>query len=78
MSAENLFTDITGCDYNDKISLLTLRDSFKMKPHLVDRPGMESRYHFETAWEKSKLEAQEAEKVREQLGNAALVDPPQA
>lgn len=78
MSADTLFMNITGCYYNDKISLTALQESFKMKPHLVDRPGMESQYHFETAWEKSKMQAQESEKLVGKLESVALVDPPQA
>lgn len=77
MSPESLFMTITGCDFNDKISLLALQESFKMKPHLVDRPGMESQYEFEKAWEKSKMQAaQESEKL--ELETIALVNPPQA
>lgn len=67
LTADQLFIDITGCDYQDKMALLTLQDSFKMKPHLVDRPGMESQYRFETAWEKSKKDAD--------IENVNIIDP---
>lgn len=53
LTPEDLFKEITGCDFRDKETLLTLQESFKMKPHLVDRPGMEPQCTFESAWEKS-------------------------
>lgn len=56
MTAAELFTTITGCDFDDKIALLALQESFKMKPHLVDKPGVESSYNFDSAWEKCKTE----------------------
>lgn len=55
-SAEDLFIEITGCSYFDRVSLETLKEALKMKPHLVDKPGIESSYNFETAWAKSQAE----------------------
>lgn len=69
MTAGDLFKTITGCDFEDKIALLALQESFKMKPHLVDKPGIESSYNFEAAWEKCKLEAVKAENE-----NPVLID----
>lgn len=63
MTAGELFTTITGCDFNDKIALLSLQESFKMKPHLVDKPGNDSSYNFENAWEMCKTKAVESEAV---------------
>lgn len=71
-TAEELFIHITGFDYNDKINLLMMQESFKMKPHLVDRPDMESQYRFDTAWEKSKSDA---EKLIKDNGNLNLIEP---
>ncbi|GJQ73238.1 hypothetical protein Trydic_g13615 [Trypoxylus dichotomus] len=53
MTAEQLFKNITGYDYTDKLALVELQESVKMKPHLVDRPGVESNYNFDNAWERS-------------------------
>lgn len=39
----------------DKEALQTLRNTFKMKPHLVDKPGMEMQDTFEAAWQKMKV-----------------------
>lgn len=72
MTAEELFTTITGCDFGDKIALLALQESFKMKPHLVDKPGIESGYNFEAAWEKCKTEAVKAESMS---STSVLLDP---
>ncbi|CAG9828082.1 unnamed protein product [Diabrotica balteata] len=52
---DELFTSITGCDFRDQIALANIRESFKMKPHLVDKPGIELSYNFNTAWEKTKV-----------------------
>lgn len=67
--------EITGFDYKDKLTLLTIQDSFKMKPHLVDRPGMESQYRFEAAWEKSQ---DDKKKIINDMDNVNLIDPPLA
>lgn len=75
MTAAELFKSITGCDFEDKLALLALEESFKMKPHLVDKPGVESTYNFEAAWEKCKTEA---EKTATAINNPVLVDPFQA
>lgn len=69
MTAGDLFTTITGCDFDDKIALLALQESFKMKPHMVDKPGIESTYNFEAAWEKCKMEA-----VKTEVDNSVLID----
>lgn len=78
VSEEELFKTITGCNFNDKIALGTLQESFKMKPHLVDRPGIELQYNFETAWEKSQVAASKPERVIEGFENVVAVDPPKA
>lgn len=75
MTAGELFTAITGCDFDDKIALLALQESFKMKPHLVDKPGIESNYNFENAWEKCKTAAAKSEAVLESLNTPVLLDP---
>lgn len=54
ISPDQLFKNITGYDYADKIALSELQESTKMKPHLVYKPGVESNYNFDNAWEKSK------------------------
>lgn len=51
-----------------------MQDSFKMKPHLVDRPDMESQYRFDTAWERSKNEAEKLKIVKDNA-NINLVEP---
>lgn len=53
-SPEELFKFITGCNYNEKIALVDLQEAFKMKPHLVDKPGMELEDQFDVNWEKAK------------------------
>ncbi|KAK5641083.1 hypothetical protein RI129_009630 [Pyrocoelia pectoralis] len=53
-TARELFVDITGCDFNDRIALEALRNTFKMKPHLVGKPGMEPHDSFEATWLKMK------------------------
>lgn len=73
MSADQLFTTITGCDFNNKIALLELQESFKMKPHLVDKPGVESSYNFENIWEKCQTEVVKSETVVENLHSTATV-----
>ena len=64
---EELFKSITGYYYDEKQALLELQESFKMKPHLVDQPGIESTFDFEKGWEKSK-----------ELETVQLVDSPLA
>ncbi|KAI4456058.1 serine/threonine-protein kinase rio1 [Holotrichia oblita] len=54
ISPDKLFKNITGYDYSDKIALVELQESTKMKPHLAYKPGVESSYNFDNAWEKSK------------------------
>lgn len=73
VTAAELFKSITGCDFEDKIALLALQESFKMKPHLVDKPGIESNYNFEMAWEKCKTDAVKAE--GEGMHTNILLDP---
>ncbi|KAJ8965126.1 hypothetical protein NQ314_004351 [Rhamnusium bicolor] len=53
---DELFKSITGYSYENKVSLSELQESFKMKPHLVDRPDLDLSYNFDTAWEKAKSE----------------------
>ncbi|EFA07752.1 serine/threonine-protein kinase RIO3 [Tribolium castaneum] len=53
-SSEELFKSITGYNYNEKKDLLQLQETFKMKPHLVDKPGIEPIFDFDKGWEKSK------------------------
>lgn len=53
-TARELFVHITGCDFNDRIALEALRNTFKMKPHLVGKPGMEPHESFEATWAKMK------------------------
>ena len=54
-SAEELFMEITGCDYRDKIALLKLYESIKIKPHVIDNPQVQPSCSFEHAWENSKV-----------------------
>ncbi|CAG9773633.1 unnamed protein product [Ceutorhynchus assimilis] len=54
MTPDELFEDIVGADFNNKFALLQVQEEFKMKPHLVDQPGVESSFAFDTAWEKLK------------------------
>ncbi|XP_023018725.1 serine/threonine-protein kinase RIO3 [Leptinotarsa decemlineata] len=51
---DDLFNYITGCNFCDKVALLNLQESFKVKPHLLDKPGLELVYNFDKAWEKTK------------------------
>ncbi|XP_050299178.1 serine/threonine-protein kinase RIO3 [Anthonomus grandis grandis] len=53
LTPEELFEQIVGHPFADKIALMALQESFKMKPHLIDKPGIESSFEFETAWEKA-------------------------
>jgi len=53
LTTDELFKHIVGLEYSDKVALLDLQESFKMKPHLVDKPGIESSFSFENAWEGS-------------------------
>lgn len=55
LSPSDLFYETTGCRYEDKIALTELQQSFKLKPHMVDVPGMEGEYKFEPAWERSSV-----------------------
>ncbi|KAF5270535.1 hypothetical protein FQR65_LT05433 [Abscondita terminalis] len=71
----DLFIYITGCDFNDRIALESLRDSFKMKPHLVGKPGMEPLDSFEATWQKMKEgELPVASNIINQVANVNLVD----
>lgn len=75
-TAEELFRDITGCDYQDRVALEGLHDPVKMKPHIVHKTGVEQIDTFETAWEKSQLEAaQEALLIDATAQEAPLIDP---
>lgn len=56
LTAEELFKSITGYNYDEKKELLHLQETFKMKPHLVDKPGIETVFDFDKGWEKSKQE----------------------
>lgn len=67
-TTDELFESITGYSFQNKLDLQSLQESFKMKPHLVDRPGMESSYNFDSAWERSK-------QVKQDI---PLVEPPKA
>lgn len=58
---DELFKSITGYDYVEKKALLDLQENFKMKPHLVDKPGVESTYNFNKAWEQSKAMEEQLE-----------------
>lgn len=44
-----------------------------MKPHLVDKPGIQSNYNFEAAWEKCQTEAVKSES--ENMQAPVLLDP---
>lgn len=74
MTADELFKHIVGLEFSDKVALLDLQESFKMKPHLVDKPGMESSFMFENAWEESLKQSSRDSNIE----NVALVDPPPA
>ncbi|XP_018568166.1 serine/threonine-protein kinase RIO3 [Anoplophora glabripennis] len=80
-SPDELFKFVTGFYISDKIALESLTESFKMKPHLVDKPGVESSYDFDTAWEKVKAGEVpidvEVEKAVSDL-DLNLVEPPKA
>lgn len=87
MSPDQLFEEIVGCPFTDRIKLTNLQESFKMKPHLVDKPGVESSFTFETAWEKmqngelprihgeSQDELPKVEKIIGETEHLTLVDP---
>lgn len=75
MTAGELFKHIVGLEYADKVALLDLQESFKMKPHLVDKPGMESSFSFENAWEESLKQNSSSDG---NIVNVGLVDPPPA
>ncbi|CAH0563539.1 unnamed protein product [Brassicogethes aeneus] len=51
---QELFEYIVGYSYEDRVALDLIIENFKPKPHLVGRPGVESGYNFDNAWEKSK------------------------
>ncbi|XP_057666806.1 serine/threonine-protein kinase RIO3-like [Diorhabda carinulata] len=55
LSPEDLFKSISGCDFSEQIALSKMKESFKVKPHLLDKPGIEFKYNFDTAWEQSQL-----------------------
>jgi RIO kinase 3 len=67
LSSEELFKSITGHNYDDKTGLMELQQSFKVKPHLVDKLE-ESDHDFEKQWEKAQKE----------LEMATLAEPPLA
>jgi RIO kinase 3 len=67
LSSEELFKSITGHHYDDKAGLMELQQSFKVKPHLVDKLE-ESDHDFEKQWEKAQKE----------LEMATLAEPPLA
>lgn len=77
-TAEKLFQYITGYDFSDKMALLDLQLAFKMKPHLIDKPGMELEDKFDTNWEKVRAgEVPIVEKIIPEI-DVALVEPIQA
>ncbi|XP_066259713.1 serine/threonine-protein kinase RIO3 isoform X1 [Euwallacea similis] len=57
LTADDLFEYIVGCPFTDQITLLALQKTTKMKPHLMNRPGVESSFAFETAWEQSQQQS---------------------
>ncbi|XP_060521757.1 serine/threonine-protein kinase RIO3 [Cylas formicarius] len=78
LSPDELFRDITGVEYSDKLALASIQEAFKMKPHLVDKPGYEPTTSFDTLWDKAQsgeLPIVEKAIKDEQL---ELVEPPQA
>ncbi|KAG5875520.1 hypothetical protein JTB14_013675 [Gonioctena quinquepunctata] len=75
---DELFKYITSCDFDDTVALLDLKDSFKLKPHLIDKPGLQLVYNFDTAWEKVKSgEIPTIEKVIPEI-DVNLIEPPKA
>jgi len=72
---EELFIHITGFDYNNRISMDAMQNAFKMKPHLVGKPGMEPHDPFETAWQKMKSEELPGTSMSTETETVALVDP---
>ncbi|KAF2881245.1 hypothetical protein ILUMI_24925 [Ignelater luminosus] len=71
-----LFKEITDCEFKDKLAAEALNNSFKMKPHLVGKPGMEPHDSFETAWHKLKTgQVPVAASVTNEAETVGLVDP---
>lgn len=66
---DELFKQITGCDYEEKKALLELQESFKIKPHLVDKPGIEFKFDFNAGWEQSKKDLE---------NKTHVIEPPMA
>ncbi|KAF5292231.1 hypothetical protein FQA39_LY14046 [Lamprigera yunnana] len=66
-----LFKYITGYDANDRV---TLENSCKMKPHLVDVHGMEPQESFEAAWSRLKEETEATSNVHEEADNPGFLD----
>lgn len=62
---EEIFKSIVGCDYGDRVGQLELQERFKMKPHLVDRPGVDLDYRFDNAWERTERAKKETPAVTE-------------
>lgn len=61
------------------MALLEIRENFKMKPHLVDKPGFESTYNFDAIW--NKVEANEIPVESNTVASEIdlnLVEPPKA
>ncbi|XP_076272887.1 serine/threonine-protein kinase RIO3 [Rhynchophorus ferrugineus] len=88
MTPDELFKEIVKCDFQDKLALLAVQEDFKMKPHLVDKPGVESSFEFEFAWKRLQegeipvatveCEVPNVEKLIPAIEQIDLVDPPQA
>ncbi|CAG9824592.1 unnamed protein product [Phaedon cochleariae] len=74
LSPNELFTTITGYDFQDKLALLDLQESFKLKPHMVDRLGLELSDNFEKAWD---LSNSKVEKMVPEV-DSNLVEPAKA
>lgn len=72
------------------MALISVQESFKMKPHLINKPGVESSFTFDSAWEKAQRgelvnldglsdeELPRVEKLIKDTEQVTLVDPPQA
>lgn len=84
MTPDELFKEIVKCDYKDKLALLAVQEDIKMKPHLVDKPGMESSFEFDTVFKRrdeiplDNLEVPIVENLIPEVNKISLIDPPQA
>lgn len=52
LAPEELFRCITGCDFDDTEKLLSLKESTKLKPHIINSEGFEFEDNFEKVWDK--------------------------